>query len=515
MPTTTQMLADYPEILLQVLAEMRGAYLESATTRTQSIELLAAQITDPTSVQFAYQEAVDASAQAKDAVDALLKEGGEMNEAEFSREFGSIRQMGPAKLERESPWLYPESTAELLFYNGLIGRAFKGAGQSAYTVIYLPSDVVPWLPRTQHVELPNGLPVAPVAPPPASRTILADNSLLEDCGALLGFLYAEQLRMTANGPHPDDIDHLVQRLQLPFDDTMPEQSMRLALLLHVANRLGWLRRGDSGVITLTGNRVREFLEKTRAEQRQAIFETWRNSPDWNDLCRTPGLECVETTSWKNDPLQARAEILQLLARLQPGAWYSISSVVNTIKQIEPAFQRPTGQYDHWKIRRSTTQELLTGFEQWDAVDGALLRFVIRGPLHWLGALDLAEPSAGDDWLMSLSQWGALWLGHDTPQPTESAHRGLTVKDDFTITLPLDASLEDRFRVERFAQWQASYPRYVYQLTQRSLKRAVDGGITPQQITEFLKSRTRQTPEKVLAALARMGAAKPAVDKAGQ
>ena len=26
---------------------------------------------------------------------------------------------------------------------------------------------------------------------------------------------------------------------------------------------------------------------------------------------------------------------------------------------------------------------------------ALLRFLVRGPLHWLGALDLAEPSAGD------------------------------------------------------------------------------------------------------------------------
>lgn len=33
--------------------------------------------------------------------------------------------MGPAKLERETPWLYPESVAELLYYNGLIGRGFK------------------------------------------------------------------------------------------------------------------------------------------------------------------------------------------------------------------------------------------------------------------------------------------------------------------------------------------------------------------------------------------------------
>jgi hypothetical protein len=122
------MLAEYPDILLQVLAELRGAFLDGADTREQAIELLSAQITDPTSVQFAYQEVIDMSDGAKSAIETLLRENGEMAEAQFSREFGSIRQMGPAKLERETPWLYPESVAELLYYYGLLGRGFKGAG---------------------------------------------------------------------------------------------------------------------------------------------------------------------------------------------------------------------------------------------------------------------------------------------------------------------------------------------------------------------------------------------------
>ena len=37
---------------------------------------------------------------------------GELAEAQFSRQFGAIRHMGPAKLEREAPWLNPESIAE-------------------------------------------------------------------------------------------------------------------------------------------------------------------------------------------------------------------------------------------------------------------------------------------------------------------------------------------------------------------------------------------------------------------
>ncbi|MCB0050507.1 MAG: hypothetical protein KDE24_13310, partial [Caldilinea sp.] len=241
MPTASQMLAGYPDILLHVLAELRGAFLDGADNREQMVELLAAQLTDPTSVQMAYQDVVDYSPQAEDAVNLLLREHGELAEAQFSREYGAIRQMGPAKLERESPWVYPESIAELLYYNGIIGRGFKGAGQNAHAIIYLPSDVAPWLPHPQN-ELAGELPVKPVAPPPASRLLSDPDGFLLDAGTLLGFVYSDRLRLNASGPHPDDVDRLIKRLQLPFGRNEPELEVRLALLLHLANRLGWLRR---------------------------------------------------------------------------------------------------------------------------------------------------------------------------------------------------------------------------------------------------------------------------------
>lgn len=502
MPTTAQMLADYPNILLQVLAELRNAFIDGADTREQAVKLLADQITDPTSVQMAYQEVTDMAGEAGQAVELLLKEGSELVEAQFSRTFGSIRQMGPAKLERETPWLYPESVAEVLYYYGLIGRGFKGGGKNAHTVIYLPSDIVPWLPHPQKPALDTGLSVRPVPPPPATRTLLVDDTFLQDMGTLLGFLYSDRLRLTAAGPNPEDVDRLVQRLQLPFANDDALLNTRLALLLHLANRLGFLRRGEQESVQLTGNRVRAFLEMTRSEQRFALWQAWRDSSEWNDLCRTPGLECTATSNWRNDPVQTRAAVIGLLARLQPGIWYSRHDVIQAIKATEPDFQRPAGDYDSWYIRSTNTQEYLKGFEQWEAVEGALLRFLIGGPLHWLAALDLAEPSAGDDLMLSLSQWGARWLGHDVPEPHEALRPGLTVGEDFSLTLAPGVTLADRFRVERFAQWQASYPHYVYQINQRSLKRAATGSVTPQQIAEFLKNHSSQVPDKVIAALQR-------------
>lgn len=507
MPTTTQMLADYPDILLQVLAEMRGAFLDGAESRHQAMDLLTAQLTEPTSILMAYQEAVDFHPQAQDALDALLEGSGEVGEAQFVREFGGIRQMGPAKLERETPWFHPESVAEMLYYYGLLGRGYKGAGQKAQTIIYIPSDVLPWLPQPAKAAIEGGLPVMPAPPPPASRMIPADDGLLEDAGTLLGFLHTDELRLTATGPHPEDVTRLVARFRLPYLDT-PEFQVRLELLLHLANQLGWLKPGKNKdgepIVQLTGNRVRAFLEQTRPEQRFSLWEAWLHSTEWNDLCRTPALECVESGSWRNDPTQSREAILRLLGQLQPGIWYNQSDVIRAILETEPDFQRPTGRYDTWYIRSTSTNEFLKGFEHWDDVEGALLRFLFAGPLHWLGAVDLAEPSGGDDMQICLTPWGLHWLGQDAVPPYETPRHPYLVGEDFTITLPEDTPLYDRFRAERFTQWQSSYPRYVYQITQRSLARAEAEGLTAAKLLDFLKQHTRSIPPKVAGALGKVG-----------
>lgn len=512
MPTTARMLTDYPDVLLDVIAELRNADPQmdegsggGAADRTMLIARLAEELTNPTSVQFAWQEAVDTDPRCEAAIEALAATGGEMPETRFSREFGSIRQMGPAKLVRETPWLYPESVAEILYYQGLLGLGFTGAGQEAKSIVYIPADVLPWLPRPNAPIPEGGLAVQPAAPPPRSRMLNADSSFLEDAGTLIGFLYSEQLHVASGAPNAEDVERLIQRLHFPFEESMQEQNVRLGLLLHLANRLGWLRRGEGGLVQLTGNRVREFLEMTRAEQRQALFMAWRDSPEWNDLCRMPGMECGPSVN--ADPSKTRAAALELFGRLQPGAWYRISEVVAAIKTSSPEFQRPTAQFDAWDLRNSNTQESLRGFEQWDAVEGALLGWLLRGPLHWLDAVDLAEPSSGDDWLVSLTNWGARWLGQDVAQPHESSARQIQVGDDFRILLPLGTPLNDRFRVERFAQWEQSYPEYIYRITQRSLKHAEENGISAEQVLRFLHTRTTKVPEKVAGALTRQAKVK--------
>ncbi len=513
MPQTSQMLADYPEILLQVIAEIRGAFLDEERSVRSMIDSLGGQITDPTSVLMAFQEITDTYPDARSALDLLLGEGGELREAQFSREYGSIRQMGPSRLEREQPWNTPESVAEILYYYGLIGRTYKGEGQNAHTIIFIPGDILPWLPQPATADGKQGLAAVPVPPPPVARMLHLEDAFLEDAGTLLGFLHTEGLRLQGDGtPDPDDIDQLMKRLKSadgfvsPFagsDASTNIEEVRVALLLHLAKRLGWLRRADDERVRLTGNRVYSFLEQPRPEQRFTLWEAWRTSSEWNDLERIPGLDCTGG-DWQNNPLQTRESVLQLLGRLLPGAWYSQAEVIDAVKETVPDFQRTTGDYDSWYIRYENGDEFLRGFEHWDVVEGILLRFLLNGPLYWLSAVDLAEPSAGDDLLFSLSVWGARWLGHDSETPNEARRHPIIVEEDFTVELPADTPLMDRFRVERFSSWQASFPRYRYQINQRSLSRASDEGVRPDRILAFLNSRASKVPQRVAEGLQKFG-----------
>jgi hypothetical protein len=145
-----------------------------------------------------------------------------------------------------------------------------------------------------------------------------------------------------------------------------------------------------------------------------------------------------------------------------------------------------------------------GFEHWDAVEGALLRYLISGPLHWLGAVDLGFGAAsGEPTAFRLAETGLAFLGL-APLPEEEPGRGpaspdLVVGDDFTVRVPLDTSLYTRFQLARFGDFLGREAGGVrYRLSPQGLARAQGGGITPDQIIAFLiRASGDRAPARVL------------------
>ena len=195
-------------------------------------------------------------------------------------------------------------------------------------------------------------------------------------------------------------------------------------------------------------------------------------------------------------------------------------MVAAVKALAPDFQRPDGVYDTWYIRERDRQTYLRGFNYWDSVEGALLRFVVTGPLHWLGVVDLgfdaplpshARPAEAIHAarIFSITRSGHAWLSAQS-SPAEPTPGSLTVLPDYTILVPADAPLLDRFRVSRFTTWETpahlqpdTISAFRYRITRSGLRRAADQGIDALRVLAFLQERCVQPlPAAVVAGLQR-------------
>ncbi len=247
-----------------------------------------------------------------------------------------------------------------------------------------------------------------------------------------------------------------------------------------------------------------------------LFTSWRDSTRWNDLRHVAGLVCEG--EWANDPGLARRKLLGFLKRLDGRTWYKIADLIAAIKTADPDFQRPDGNYAGWYIRDAESGRYLSGFESWEWVEGRLLRFLIEGPLFWLGAVALdaaatGPASGGQAQLFRLTPAGAAWLARRMPQEPPQPAR-LTVGDDFVVTAPLLTPLLDRFRLARFTDalpvepWESRRETLVprgtrHRISRASLARAREDGLKPEDAVAFLRRAAGgRLPAKVAAAIER-------------
>jgi hypothetical protein len=235
----------------------------------------------------------------------------------------------------------------------------------------------------------------------------------------------------------------------------------------------------------------------------ALQTAWRDDRDWNDLWHVPSIR-PQPTGWKNDPVLTRRRVLDFLGEPQLGRWYGLGSLIRAVKESAPDFQRPDGDYSAWYIH-DLGGELLMGFEHWDEVEGALLRYLISGPLYWLGVVDLGfEATSGQATAFRLADTG-LPLLKLAPPPTEELAASqadsppLVVDEDFTVRVSSDAGLYPRFQLARFADFLGREVNLVrYRLSPTSLARARHGGITVDQVNAFLaRASGDRAPQDVL------------------
>lgn len=384
---------------------------------------------------------------ARDALSVLVRADGRMAWAAFAREFGDIREMGVARRDREKPYLKPQSTAEVLYYRAFLARAFFETPGGPREFAYLPDNLLE-LVRAQ-VSPTAKAEVKPLGRaatrPEAAFHQDATDSILDEATTRLA---ARRAGVTL--PADRVLDGLLEAAEL-IKDGSPQAGS-----------------------------VKGFLERPRPEALGMLANAWRESATFNELRLTPELHCEG--EWDNKPRETRQLLLQLLSALPEGAWWNLNSFIQGLKDKSPDFQRPAGDYDSWFIKSTEDGQYLRGYESWDQVDGALVRFLLVDVMHRLGMVDLAAPTKE-------APVAAIRLlpGAEIEQRSGHAESGrLRVTTQGRITAPRDIPRAVRYQAARFCEWDPTQgSEFSYRVTAASLDRARRHGLKADQLLAML------------------------------
>ena len=251
--------------------------------------------------------------------------------------------------------------------------------------------------------------------------------------------------------------------------------------------------------------ARTHLEISRGEAISLLAQAWLRSGAHNDLHHVPYLE--PEGEWSNDPLNTRQFFMGLLTAIPKKTWWSISAFLADLHRDIPDFQRPAGDYDSWFIRDTRSEKFLRGYEHWNDVDGALIRYLITGPLHWLGILDLAlydeEAAPEDATAFRISKWAPSLLDSASYLKLKHEDAPIHVRSDGRVSIPFLTPRASRYQIARFCQWEKpTSHEYRYRLSPNSLTRAIDQGLRIQHLQTLLARHSSNVPPNIVKALSR-------------
>lgn len=409
--------------------------------------------------------------QATNAWQYLVSHQGQESWSIFTRQFGELRVFGAAKRVREEPDLHPVSATEVLWYRGLIGRAFLNHPPATQEYVYIPDEflafVHPLANKVDQIELRPAVALEKKLVTPASDRVL------DDVTDLLAALRMGRPAESVFLAHSESYQHFISSLLL-----------------------------ESGLLTspLTPDaaRVKDFLAQPRGAALLELFQAWMNSNRINDLRMLPGL--LFEGNWSNDPQTARRLVIDTLRGTDSKIWWSLTAFVGQVKERQPDFQRPAGDYDSWFIRDASTNEHLHGVQYWDRIEGTLLYYLLSGPLRWLGVIDLARNDKGSRFTaLRLSPIGMDILEGHPPSTGKVEDGVLTISSDGILHVPVNTPRAIRYQVARFCSLlPGESSERKYRITPASLKAASEQGLKVSHLLQlFQQARVKDLPPSLV------------------
>lgn len=380
---------------------------------------------------------------------------------------------------------------ERLLSTGLLYRVFHAAGPDRGETFVMPEELRPLLPTEPGHSGPVPRPL------PAPERVLACRPVFA-LFALASFVRRwrqREVRQASSAGQLAALDEETSELVVePPGRTSRE---RWTLLGHLAIQAGLFTREEAGLEYT--EELPDWLARGHDGER-GLWRAYLGAAHWDDLERA-GSGRERFAGRRADPPAARAQVLDVVRRLPSLTWLQPEAVVHAVREEAPDFLREGYDASSSRLLDLQTGDVLAGPGSWDQVEGSMVRYMLSGPLYWLGGVEWGVSDAEADRLRIGERGAALLRGEEAA--LASPARPLELLDDRRVVAEADADLGLLWQLEPYLLLEQRGPPSVYRLARLSFARGLEAGGSLDDLRRLLERGSGQPlPEAFAAALDR-------------
>jgi hypothetical protein len=390
------------------------------------------------------------------------------------------------------------------------------ASEDGKRYLFVPSDVYESLSKAATGSEPemesSGLRLLDDSPQTMQDS---STSILYDLAIVTGSIYQQTIEPTQPGNVPKRIASKIRPLlhgkpRIRYADEGDEY---LEMVFALAKELGIARISTPSIEGVKpryepGTTLPQWSTLDISGQTRRLLDAWKNSFHWIDIVginyKAPGPYFY----WK--PMAARGLLLDYLKQCEPGKWYSVQSLLQTIWD-QDAFVVREAQY---KMRTSDKHKTVRMRLQWMSAEGELYTGLLLSSLYEMGIVNLGyqRPELPDDAnpknpdAFMITELGAAALASQSKAKARPAahvasdgmngNRSLVLQPNFEILL-LHPDMPTLYILLPFTQVQQVDVVSRLTLTRNSVLRGLEAGHDVEEMLAILENRsTKEVPQNV-------------------
>jgi hypothetical protein len=315
--------------------------------------------------------------------------------------------------------------------------------------------------------------------------------------------WRSDLALTVPPPQRALIDEAIERLT-----PIAGSEVKLEFLYALLRSAGILQPGHP--VTVWPEVKNAFLKRDLSTQRAILARTYFDTTEWSvlwemlreddhlQLKRIFGHRFLRPEQLQDDLVRFRHLVLRVLSALPDDEWVMLSDLLPLMRLIWPQFdysvwQRYLFYSPSWFLTSDRSEGPLRPMDErdWHQAQGQFLRWIITGPLHWLGLADL-HLEAGRLAAVRFRGLADLYWNRVLAPPVpvsvgtgvEGAPADVTIDGDTIVVLPSATDGRVHGLLDRIARLETISPeRFVYRFDPRAVYEAYEAGMALSEILE--------------------------------